>query len=452
MSRTSISAASWLVATAAACASANVSTGGGDDDGVDGAMDLSDATDDVDAGNVIPPRPVPTFDALTFRCKLINDENLDDPTANNTHYRVNLRGTDLGIPVAHGNDLYFFFGDTAGVEGIWPLGPESLPDAVGFSAVPAAQVATNPSTLCSQLRFLHVDSNVSSVEADFAAAWMTPPAGHAITDYIHNPAGPRGENLFPNMPGDFEVPTGAFSYGGSIYVFYSTVQVTPLEMRGSYLAEWRTPSTTGLPTYDIVHPIDQRFDANGPLRGDFINIAPVVVGEYVYLYGTGRYRESPVHLARKRLTALETAGGFERYDAASRTWVAASAPAAPIVANAAIGELSVRYFASIDRYVMLDQEYTTSSRIVARFADAAEGPWSEPVLVASMSDASFTARHCCLGTDCPGERMMECDHAAFYGTYMLPTASTNPDGSFSLTFLVSTHIPYNVVLMTATFR
>jgi len=269
---------------------------------------------------------------------------------------------------------------------------------------------------------------------------------------VHNPAGPRGANLFPNMPGDAEVPTGAFSHGGAIYVFYSTAELSPLEMRGSYLAMWRTPSTTGLPTYDILHRVDHRFDATGPLRGQFINIAPLVVGDHVYLYGTGAYRTSPVHLARKRLTALESPGGFERYDAATGAWVTSTATAAPVVATPALGELSVRYFPSIDRYVMLDQEVTAGNRIAARFARAPEGPWSEPVTVASMSDAAFTARHCCIGTDCPGERMIECDRAAFYAPHMLPTATRNADGSFSITFLVSTWVPYNVALMTATFR
>ena len=55
-------------------------------------------------------------------CKLISNRNQDDPTANDTHHRFNLRGTDLGIPVAHGNDVFFFFGDSAGAAGIWPLG------------------------------------------------------------------------------------------------------------------------------------------------------------------------------------------------------------------------------------------------------------------------------------------------------------------------------------------
>ena len=114
-------------------------------------------------------------------------------------------------------------------------------------------------------------------------------------------------------------------------------------MKGSYLARWAAPSTAGLPNYEIQYPVDERFDANGALHGDFINIAAVVDGDYVYLFGTGAYRASPVHLARKRLDTLASAGGFERYDA-------------PIVADANIGELSVRYYAAIDRWVMLDQE------------------------------------------------------------------------------------------------
>ncbi len=428
------------------CASAHVSHIDDDDDGA------SDGGVDATSTNPPDPPPVHTLDELTVRCKLINDRNLDDPTANDTHQRANLRGSDLGIPVVHGSNLFFFFGDTAGDQVIWPLGPESLPDAVGYAAVPAAQVATNPSLLCSQLRFLHIDSATGSADADFAGAWMTPPPGHAIGQYVHNPSGPPGANAFPNMPGDFEVPTGAFSHGGSIYIFYSIVEVNPLDMRGSYMAKWRTPSTSGLPTYDVVHHIDQRFDTNGPLRGDFINIAPLVVGDYVYLYGTGPYRTSPVHLARKRVATLEASGGFERYDAATRAWVGPTAAAAPIVAVPAIGELSVRYFANIDRYVMLDQEVTLGNRLAARFARAPEGPWSEPVTVAAMHDGEFRDRHCCTGTDCSGERLMECERAAFYAPHMLPTAIRNPDGSFSITFLVSTHIPYNVALMTATFR
>jgi len=423
----------------------DIDTGADVDAEVDGDLG-ADAEPDADPEAVRLP---PVLESLVEECKLISARNLDDPTANDAHHRANLRGTDLGIPVAHGDDIYFFFGDTAGAQLIWPLGLESLPDAVGYSAVPYAEVALAPALLCENLRFLLTGGATGSVEGDFAGASMTPPPGHSIGEYIHNPAGPRGANMFPNLPGDFEVPTGAFSHGGSIYLFYTIVNLDPLEMRGSYLARWGAPSTGGTPDYVILHHVDERFDASGPLRGDFIHVAPLVVGDHLYLYGTGRYRASPVHLARKPLADLASEGGYERYDAASGAWVAAESPAAPVVSTPQIGELSVRYFAPIARHVMLDQEGPV---IVARFSDRPEGPWSEPVVVASMTDPEFTARYCCVDGDCLGERLFNCERAGFYGTYMLPDAIVHDDGSFSIAFFMSTWDPYNVALMTATFR
>lgn len=420
-----------------------------------------DATVSGDAGQMdalvqdasSEPWPLPTSVVMSQHCKLISDLNLDDPTPNDTHTRANLRGTDLGISVAHDDDLYVFFGDTAGYRAIWPLGPESLPDAVGYSAVPLSAVADDAATLCENLRFLALAPEDSAgpsygLERDFAGGYMNAPDGESIADYIHNPAGPRGDNAFPNLPGDFEVPSGGFSYDGSIYIFYSIVQPNPIEMKGSYLARWPAPSTSGLPVYDILHHVDQRFDANGPLRGDFINIAPVVVGDYVYLFGTGKYRESPVHLARKLLINLATEGGFERYDAATETWIAANAQGSPIVSMPNIGELSVRYFLALQRFVMLDQEQT---RLAARFAEKPEGPWSEPLFVAKMDEAPFNDKYCCIGNDCVGERMLHCDRAGVYAPFMLPDVVTNPDGSFAIDFLLSTWDPYNVALMRATF-
>lgn len=413
---------------------------------------------DADAG----ARPTPSFVSLVERCKLISNRNLDDPSANLPAFRANVRGTDLGIPVGNGSDLFFLFGDTAGFRGIWPLGPESLPDAVGYAAVPRASVASDPSVLCTSLRFLGgpPKSGVGHqqddrIERDFAGASMTPPAGHTLAEYIHNPAGPRGQNAFPNLPGDFEVPSGAFSHGGSIYVFYTTVDSpSAVVMKGSYLARWSTPSTSGRPSYDILYAVDERFDAAGALHGDFINVAPVVHGDFVYLYGTGEYRKSAVQLARKPLASLTQAGGFERFDALTRQWKPAGAgTTAPVVASAGIGELSVQYSPAIQRFAMLDQEVVAGDNLVlARFATSPEGPWSAPVTVASLSDAAFRAKYCCVSLDCSGERLINCDRAGFYGTYMLPDVTVKPDGSFAIDFVMSTWDPYNVALMSARFR
>lgn len=401
-----------------------------------------------------PPLPIPELVSTAERCKLINGVGLEDPTANQTHFRANLMGTDLGIPVRHDDRVFFFFGDTAGFRGIWRFG-DSLPDAVGYADESAAALAEDPSLLCSKLRFLGLDPDVSigpsldpRIERDFAGTSMTPPPGHTIGEFIHNPA---GHGSFPTLPGDFEVPSGAFSHGGSIYVFFTTVDPS-IQMKGSYLAKWSAPKTTGVPSYDILYHVDQRFDASGPLRGDFINVAAMVHGAYVYLYGTGDYRRSPVHLARKALATIEQPGGFERFDGKTRTWVGAAAKADPVVAVAGNGEMSVVHYPEIDRFMMLNQLGTPGqNRVVARFSESPEGPWSDAIVVHDMGDPAFRAKYCCTKDACLGEQLFHCDRAGFYGTYLFPEARVLPDGRFVVTYTMSTWDPYNVALMQATF-
>src|SRR6185312_7346908 len=113
----------------------------------------------------------------------------------------------------------------------------------------------------------------SSVQADFAAGSMAAPAGHTLDEYIHNPSGPSNMR-FANLPGDFEVPSGAFSFAGAIFIFYTTVvSPTDITMKGSYLARWAAPAPAAIPAYNILYTVDERFDTTGPLHGDFINIA-----------------------------------------------------------------------------------------------------------------------------------------------------------------------------------
>jgi hypothetical protein len=420
-----------------------------------GCGSSSGATADAGADAPAAPRPVPQLVATEQRCKLLNARNVSDPTANDVQHRANVLGADLGIFVEHADTLYVMFGDTIGYAGIW--GNESHPDAVGYGADPAAAIAANPSLLCNGLRVITLppESSVGptvdpTVVADFAGVAMTPPPGHAIGEYIRNPAG----GTFENLPGDFEVPSGAFAHAGSIYVFYTTV-VGPsdITMKQSYLARWSVPSPTAIPAYDILYTVDQRFDANGPLGGHFTNIAAAPHGEHVYLFGTGEFRASPVHLARHRLDAL-AAPGIELFDPATGTWSQDAARTAPVFGPAGYGETSVRYFASIDRWMFVAEELTASSnRIVARFADRAEGPWSDAIVVHDMADPDFRQAHCCAETDnCQGTQFLHCDRTGFYGAYLLPDVIAHADGSFTATYSLSSFDPYNVALFSATFR
>lgn len=391
-----------------------------------------------------PPGP-PALVASAQLCKLLSDRHIADPTANDVHHRANVLGADLGIPVVHGDTLYLMFGDTIGFAGIWGPG-ESHPDAVGYGLDPADAIAADPSLLCRNLGIVTLPPAQSlgptlnpAIQADFAGVAMTPPPGHALGEYIRNPSGGGGGARFPHLPGDFEVPSGAFAAGDSIYVFYTTV-VGPgdVTMKGSYLARWARPSRAGPPAYQILYAVDQRFDAGGPLGGRFINVAAEPAGDHVYLFGTGELRRSPIHLARKRVDELAAPGGFE--------------PLGELVSTPGYGELSVRYFPSLGRWMLLAEELRpASNRIVAYFADRPEGPWGAPIVVHDMADPSFRAAYCCAGIDdCRGAQMFHCDRTGFYGTYLFPSVRHDGD-TFTVTYTMSSFSPYNVALFQATF-
>jgi len=395
-------------------------------------------------GDAPDARPLPQLDRSAQLCKLFSNLRTSDPTPNDVQHRANILGADLGIPVEHANTLYILFGDTIGYAGIWSPG-DSHPDSVGFGLDPASAIALDPSLLCTNLRMLTLAPGDSrgpmvdpTVQADFAANAMAAPAGHSLGEYIRNPAG-QPPQTFPYLPGDFEVPSGAFSHDGALYVFYTTVSSpTDVDMKASYLARWGAPATTALPGWDILYSVDQRFDSSGPLGGNFINIAAVPHDGYLYAFGTGEYRKSSVHLARKPLASLATAGDFEQLG--------------EIIPTAAYGETSVRYFAAIDRWMFLAQGITAAgNQVVARFADRPEGPWSDAIVLHDMADPDFRARYCCATTDnCQGEQFMNCDRTGFYGTYLFPEVVRDPTG-FTVTYTMSSFDPYNVALFTTKF-
>jgi len=273
---------------------------------------------------------------------------------------------------------------------------------------------------------------------------MTPPAGGTLADYIHNPSG-GAPTTFPQLPGDFEVPSGTFAHEGAIYTFYTTVaSPTDVTMSASYLARWSDPRPTALPDYQILYPVDQRFDGGGPLGGEFINVAAEVEGGYVYAFGTGRYHHSGIRVARKRLDALATPGGFEVIGTVTDT--------------PGYGETSARYLPAIDRWLVIAEELTpVSNRIVAYVAADPAGPWTGPMTILDMADPQFRSRYCCaVDDDCRDEQMFNCDRTGFYGAYLLPEARVETDATgaanaITVAYTLSSFSPYNVGLYETTF-
>ena len=62
-------------------------------------------------------------------------------------------------------------------------------------------------------------------------------------------------------------------------------------------------------------------------------------------------------------------------------------------------------------------------------------------------------QHCCLAEPCIGEQIWQCASTGLYGAYPLPEPRVTPqdDGTYAvdLPFVVSTWMPYNVVLFEA---
>jgi len=429
------------------------------------------ATDDTDPTVGEPSEWEPSLLERSFLCKLVSDTELSDPTENALHTRFNLTGTDLGVPVAADDTLYLLFGDSVGYRVIWPFGED--PDAVG--RIPLAAVQADPTALCRELE-LYVTPDVPSVaagvdpaiERDFAGAYMLPPPGESIGAYIADGAGP-----FPNMPGTFEVPTGALASDGALWLFYAGLVEFSPRTRATlgYLARWDEPGAQALPNYRVVRAID-RLDPSGegaPLGGHFVQIAPVALDGFVYLLGTGDYRHSPVSLARIPEAALESGAGTELWDAASATWLdAASATPrqrqaiAPVFESEGVGELGVQWVPEAEVLVALYQRELhgeagriVDNRIVLRTARHPTGPWSDAVTVIDMADPAVLAEHCC-GDTCPGAQILHCLVAGLYGAYLLPAIDVEPVAGGSvelqLPFVVSTWDPYNVVLFTARVR
>lgn len=439
------------------------------DGGASTALDAEPPLGTLDAS---APAPTPTRLTIDLRsrdlvCKLISGGDLELESDNHTHTRFNLRGTDLGTPAIIGDQLHLFFGDTHGYRRIWRVGED--PDSV--ARVSLARARADLSVLCRELDF-YVTRDVPSVAAgedarvlrDFEGAYLGPPAGHAIREYVDRP---RLESPDGAFPGSFEVPTGAITHGGSTYVLYSTRTGTGseiLDMRSALLTRWESAGASPL-FYRILGVLDD-LDRERALGGHFIQNAPLVRGEHLYLFGTGPYRKDGVHLARKPASGIADPGGYELYDPRTDTWTLASSldaaarAAIPAIVDEGvrgIGELGVQYVEEAGLYVMMYQQLSATSggnRMVMQVALRPEGPWTGTTIIL-MHDPIFMARHCCLAEltpQCQGERIIRCDRGGLYGIYPLPLIRvTAMEGGYELEvpFVASTWVPYNVALFRA---
>lgn len=111
--------------------------------------------------------------------------------------------------------------------------------------------------------------------------------------------------------------------------------------------------------------------------------AVLTVGDHAYVYG---YEEAPgkPFPSRKLLVARVEKASLANFDSwrfyTGGEWKADAKTATPSAAGLAT-EFSVSYLPGLKRYALVYTENGLSDRVVARFATAPEGPWSEPLLL-----------------------------------------------------------------------
>ena len=292
---------------------------------------------------------------------------------NDTVARYGVFGTDLGHTFMVGDEMYMIFGDTFGANGSdWRSS--------------AAAVITDDD----------------------------PADGLTFDRMIEDRDGHAAE-LIPSKKIDFDeitvIPTYGVAVGDRLFLHYMSVE------------HWGDPGHWDLGSSGWAYSDDAgqtwTRDAAATWPGDS-NFGQVAIEEhdgYLHIFGIPGGRFGGVHLARTEPKGLLNIDSYEYWT--GDAWTTGDPAAAATIVPAPVGELSVRWNAHYNTWIMM---YLNEDRaaIVLRTADEITGPWSEERVVTTGVD-----------------------HPALYAPYQLPQWNDGPD----IYFTMSMFGPYQVYLM-----
>ncbi len=337
-----------------------------------------------------------------------------------------LVGTDLGASVDLGDRQVFLFGDT------WP--DPKLGDSLAWTTetIPTESLAltfqTGPTGRWQQFEL--IDSQVPG-----------------------------------RTTGVFEVPTGGFARNGRLYVIYSQKQqIVGMEnevMTSSIMCRADSPAT--LTQLSVLYELS-RLDKGGR----FINAAPVcrpatpAEPAMLYVWGSGRYRNSWVYLARVPLDAVDDPSMSQWRYWTGVDWVADQSKATPLFKDqpALVGELSAAWVTPLGRWLITYQLNPPAPGVWFRTAPDPIGPYSSPRLLfhPDWPDVGYGAvfhRYWDLGgvfgTDPLYDRGRGEEGAGPYGPYLVDRfiRADGPNRA-RIAFVLSTWNPYQSHLFEAT--
>jgi hypothetical protein len=333
---------------------------------------------------------------------------------NLTQTRYGLISTDLGVPFVHDNRTYVLFGDSFGANA-----PND--DAIAYTT------DTNPE---------------DGIELEF----------------IQNLDGTYRPIIIPGIPrGGYEVPVEGVSIGDTMYIYFATDWDERREsMTRTVLARSEDNG------FSFAYICD--FSTNR-----FINVSIVEVnaaewaglpdsqGDGLIFFGSGEYRKSRVYLAYQSTEDVEAPSKVRYFSGLNNSnqpiWSIREADAVPLFDQSLVGELSVVYYPTFGKWIML---YNNSlpRGINMRSADDPWGPWSDTqVIFHPWDDEGYghfmhvSWEHAVM--DSVHDPGRENEWGGEYGPYQFEELARVTNESITIYFTMSTWNPYTVVLMKA---
>lgn len=238
-------------------------------------------------------------------------------------------GSDLGVLVRHGEDMWMLVGDVIG----------------GGVFAPNSAARTRDTQAVDGLPF----------------TWRTDPGGYPLP-------------FFPRIDPDSTVPAGALSVDGNLYVFLMDVLDWDAPVRGRAVLARSVDDGASFQTV-----------WTGPESNRVVNVSPALGPhpddpgrEVVYLAASGAYRRSPVYLAwcdPAELGSPESYHWFQGFSGGTPRWGPGPDAAVPVLDGVKAGELCLRRSAFLGGWLLALFDYTTGG-LTFRRAPAPWGPWT----------------------------------------------------------------------------
>ena len=291
--------------------------------------------------------------------------------------------------------------------------------------------------------------------------------------------------------GEYDVPQDGFSFGGYIFAFFST----------DHFKDGKVMGRSVLARCDELVPQIENSSASQPLtfqyltelsRYRFINVSVQYASaaasrrwrlpdgrEGLLIWGTGAYRTDHIYLAFLPLDDEGLIRDMFRNDEIHRgplpllyyrgieggqpRWSGNEQDAAPMFYPAAIGELSVRWDATMRAFVMMYMSGPCDRikpSVLMRLSRTPWGPWSERRMVFNwIRDGLSQFIHASTNKVPPekvppddglGDDIIDRgpeDGGAAYAPYQIPRYTRRDGGAIQLFYALSTWNPYQAVLM-----